>query len=661
MQHSRIGKIFALLPPPYANSDDSGASTEDELEVPTNAPATNNIIFDSSDCSSLISIDSELERLNILQSSSDEDDQHIDEVSLTPILHAVCPLNGENNYDAIPSISSLPSLPSITAEISETPNTPIRTTRRKRRQQQPKTVVAKKIKKIKKFTLKYTWKKTAFLHRAEINIEDKTDSFEILSEHDNDKNRPLSLFNLFFSTDMISEIVEQTNMYSVHEKGRSVNLKVEEFHDFLAIHIMMGIVRMPAYTDYWSRNYRFAPIADLMSLKRYQQIRRCVHFTDNNLDDGDRYFKVRPVFEKVRRNCLKLKEEKSYSIDEMMIPYKGTKAGNRRQYIQNKPNKWGFKNFVRAGASGLIYDFIIYGGEDTLRGYKFSKQEVTLGLGALVVLALCKSIRERPAKIFADNFFTSPELLHLLRENYGIFCVGTIRSNRLRGCDAVLPSDKDMKKKMRGSFAQAVCNKNKLAVVKWHDNKCVTLISSCTDAHPVDKIKRYCKVQKKKVDVDCPSIVKEYNKSMGGVDLADMLISLYRIPLKTKRWYMIIFAQLLDICLNNAWLLHRKVYPTKPLKQFRLEVYESLIKKNRRNETKGVKDVKDERKIKNPVKPRPNEEVRYDQIGHFPDSCSYGRCRHCKDGKTNVICVKCNQRLCFVAGKRNCFLNFHKK
>lgn len=41
---------------------------------------------------------------------------------------------------------------------------------------------------------------------------------------------------------------------------------------------------------------------------------------------------------------------------------------------------------------------------------------------------------------------------------------------------------------------------------------------------------------------------------MGGVDLADMLIAVYRTDFRTHRWYIAIFSQLLDICVNNAWL-----------------------------------------------------------------------------------------------------------
>ena len=45
---------------------------------------------------------------------------------------------------------------------------------------------------------------------------------------------------------------------------------------------------------------------------------------------------------------------------------------------------------------------------------------------------------------------------------------------------------------------------------------------------------------------------------MGGVDVADMLIVLHRIEIKTKRWYIHIFWHVVDICKLNAWNLYRQ-------------------------------------------------------------------------------------------------------
>ena len=44
---------------------------------------------------------------------------------------------------------------------------------------------------------------------------------------------------------------------------------------------------------------------------------------------------------------------------------------------------------------------------------------------------------------------------------------------------------------------------------------------------------------------------------MGGVGLSDRLIVLYRTPMKTKRWYLILF-HCVDKAKINAWLIYRQ-------------------------------------------------------------------------------------------------------
>ena len=76
--------------------------------------------------------------------------------------------------------------------------------------------------------------------------------------------------------------------------------------------------------------------------------------------------------------------------------------------------------------------------------------------------------------------------------------------------------------------------------------------SNFVGVEPVGKVKRWSGVDKCKKEIDCPQLVLCYNKGMGGVDLADMLIALYRIPSKTRRWYIKIFWHLVDIAKVNA-------------------------------------------------------------------------------------------------------------
>lgn len=653
LQLTRAHKILALVPAQNACSDDSSTSDEE----------ANAYIPPSPDTSDPPSIASSLEALNLLDTSTVSNNEQHDipiTLPLTPTFDEVFPSPNTSNYNVIPTLNSIQSLPSPSVELSSpqpsTSGQQLLLTRSKRKKT-TKTVVTKKVK-VQKFALNYQWSKAVFRHN--VSLEEN-----LYNLHQTQIETVLDYFYFFFSPDLITDIVYNTNLYAVEQLGRSIQLTEDEIKSFLAIQIMMGIVQMPAYTDYWARKTRYPLIADLMPLKKYQQIRRYIHFVDNTLEDSDRYFKIRPLMEKIRKNFLKIEEEGKYSIDEMMIPYKGRKAGKRKQYVKMKPKKWGFKNFVRAGVSGIIYDFILYGGDDTFRGLTFSEKEATIGLGGMVVLALCQTIKKKPAIVYADNFFMSPELTYILREEYGILSLGTIRTNRLRGCQELLPTDKQLKKKKRGSSAQVVCNKNKLAVVKWNDNKVVTLISTYIDSYPLETIKRYDKDEKKKVDVECPQVVKHYNKHMGGVDLADMLISLYRTPFKSHRWYLGIFSQLVDMCINNAWLLHRRDGKKTSLKDFRFELFDGLSKSNRIGTNQNVTDdIGENLKIHKPVSVRPTDSVRFDNTGHLPEAGNETmRCKYCKSGRTSVYCIKCNVHLCFVVGKikRNCFRNFHLK
>lgn len=153
---------------------------------------------------------------------------------------------------------------------------------------------------------------------------------------------------------------------------------------------------------------------------------------------------------------------------------------------------------------------------------------------------------------------------------------------------------------------------------------------------------------------------------MGGVDLAGMLVALYRIELKTRRWYLQILAQMIDISLNNAWLLRRRELRLQnikdkdmTLKGFRYAIYEGLTKESRsrgreRNVNFPVKI------IKTPTVPRPTEEVQHDLVGHFPTYTSRGRCKYCVNGKSVIQCSKFNVRLCLKENS-NCFVGFHSK
>ena len=74
----------------------------------------------------------------------------------------------------------------------------------------------------------------------------------------------------------------------------------------------------------------------------------------------------------------------------------------------------------------------------------------------------------------------------------------------------------------------------------------------------METVKRWSVAERLYVEVSRPAMMKEYNCHMGGDDVRDVLVALYRTNIKVKRHYLHILFHLLDVCAVNAWLLYRR-------------------------------------------------------------------------------------------------------
>lgn len=97
-------------------------------------------------------------------------------------------------------------------------------------------------------------------------------------------------------------------------------------------------------------------------------------------------------------------------------------------------------------------------------------------------------------------------------------------------------------------------------------------------------------------------VVTTYNKHMGGVDLLDSLISLYRTHLWSKKWYFRIFLHLLDLTIVNAWQLYKQTAASNTdepdrkclaLADFKMEVAKSLFKAEKTEDRKRGRPSKE--------------------------------------------------------------------
>ena len=176
--------------------------------------------------------------------------------------------------------------------------------------------------------------------------------------------------------------------------------------------------------------------------------------------------------------------------------------------------------------------------------------------------------------------------------------------------------------------------------------------------------------------MNCPAAVQEYNKSMGGVDLADMPIALYRTTIKSKRWYLKVLFHCVNIAKVNAWLLYRRHcdqqrIPKKSqmsLLKFTSSTALVLTKSGTietprsvgRPRSSGDDNPQSAKKRKVSTEVHIGD-IRHDNIAHWPEfRPTKNKCRHCKVGTGRVYCKKCNLCLC-LNNSRNCFFDFHQK
>ncbi|KAM7310521.1 piggyBac transposable element-derived protein 3 [Ixodes scapularis] len=390
-------------------------------------------------------------------------------------------------------------------------------------------------------------------------------------------DHPIDYFLGLFPESLLEHIVFQTNLYAVQNGKETLRLTVPELKVFLGICLVMTYIKYPRIRHYWSKEsgLRMGVIADAMYVNRFEELRRFLHFNDNNesTTDDDRILKIRPVIDTLNRTfSLAVDPEEYQSVDEMMIPFKG--RSSIKQFLPSKPKRWGFKVWVRAGASGYIYKFEVYQGGSGGR----SKPSSECGVAGDVVLRLTQGLEGKNHKVYADNLFTSLPLIRKLKED-GILYVGTCRANRLQGADSKLEPLKDLKRKGRGSTSLCTSSDN-VTVTRWLDNSLVHVVSSYAGRHPVGTTQRYNRKDKQVIDVERPYSVEIYNKHMGGVDLMDSVVALYRNDVRHKRGYLRIFYHLLNVTVVNAWFVWRWDMDADELMdhlEFRSRVARSLI------------------------------------------------------------------------------------
>lgn len=222
-----------------------------------------------------------------------------------------------------------------------------------------------------------------------------------------------------------------------------------------------------------------------------------------------------------------------------------------------------------------------------------------------------------------------------------------------------------MTKKSRGYYEENISQilGVSVSVLSWKDNKVVNVFVLSTFAAALSEksVKRLNRNTKQKVEIPCPDVISEYNAYQGRVDLLDSYIGRSRIFIKSRKWYLKIFFQCLDMVRVNAFLCYRKSNPgiKTALATFKEDLARTFCQFGSTSPTWKRKIIRTKRKY-TARKALPTEDTRKDGSHHWPlFTSSRQRCRHpsCKQ-KSFITCSKCDNYFCLRKGK-NCFLNFN--
>jgi hypothetical protein len=493
-----------------------------------------------------------------------------------------------------------------------------------------------------------------------------------------DLKSPIDYFNLFLKdADFHSWAVETNNYARQVMQSRPnlppnsrmrkwIDITANEMKQWLGLIIITGLVQKPSMEDYWSTDPVIStPIfSSTMPRDRFLNILTFFHLNDNTnyiprgQDNFDPLFKVRPIYDVANQRFLSTYTPKQHiSIDEGMVPWRGRLSF--RQYIPNKPDKFGMKLYILCDSSnGYISLFDCYTGRDYDPNPERENHELEEGHSYQVVIGLLRraSLLNKGYMLFLDNYYSSPILFDNLN-NQSTSAVGTVRLNRKQIPSAVKNANL---KKGEVVYRQ----RGNLLALKWKDKRDVSLLSTVHRA-TFTVTNRIVHATGESVTVPSPIVL--YNKYMGGVDHADQLNKYYTVTRKTIKWWKKLAFHIINLVITNAYII-QKEHARKPLSHytFRKELARTLT-----TAFSQELNPKGRRHVGNP-QVRLAEKHFPSEIPAQPGAKRQNPCRKCvackpvtgkrheagampKSKSTRYWCADCGVALCVTP----CFKNYH--
>jgi hypothetical protein len=462
---------------------------------------------------------------------------------------------------------------------------------------------------------------------------------------------PLKAFDLFFDDAMITEIVTWTNQKIENVKssyksnaGFVYRTSVIEIRALIGILLFLGATKSSkeSTASIWAKDGTGKPICiSAMSQKRFLFLVYCLRFDDSTTRAqqraNDKLAPVRNIYGKFVTAC-----EANYTpgtgctVDESLLAFRG--RCSFKQYIPNKPSKYGIKIYVLADSKTFysVSSRIYIGAGTHAPGLQVPTQ---------AVLDLVPTISGTNRNITTDNYYTSIPLAKELKSR-NLTLVGTMKKNK-----ACIPPN-FLAKAAEGTVQYAFDHANNFTLLSIvpKKNKRVVFLSTMHSQKKTD------------ADTGKEEINVFYNQEKGGVDSHDQMCSFYTTARKTNRWPMRVFYGMVDSAALNAFVIFIENVPNfgerkKDKRQkFLKELALALITPHASQRLEVQQTPKDVKQVIRscgivPEAPTPAASTTQPHPGQRK------RCYICprsRDKKTKLVCNECNKFVCEEHTTRLC-------
>ena len=395
-----------------------------------------------------------------------------------------------------------------------------------------------------------------------------------------DEPTALDFVELFVKEEDFVEMTEQTNKYardylaaigelppcSRFRQWHANGITVGEMKCFIAVTIVMGLVRKDAIEDYWSTDAAISTpfFQNVMPRDKFGIIMSFFHLADNALyvPHGQPGYDLEKKLGSVYANMLQrftstYKPSQQISIDEGVVGFRGNVKF--KQFNPNKPEKYGIKAYKLCDAkNGYCSRFELY--TAVPRG-------VPSGHGSTydLVFRLAQPYLYSGRVLYTDNYYSSPQLFLDLYA-CGMGATGTARNRR-----GVPENVKKAILKNRGDHI--IMNMDPLVCAKLCDRKVVMFLSTVHSfgAIPINR------TDWDGNPISRSELIHAYYTNMGAVDTNDQMITYSTFARRTVKWWKKVFLNVLSLAILNSYILYKEWCPTVQETPKRQKVFRRVV------------------------------------------------------------------------------------